>query len=146
MTSVGAHDICLPFLAWWELGYFPCEAYRNLCHFCIVCRKCGDRSLWGQLFHCGSASIPTGSNMLEVYFGTGKLFSSLWSCFILCFHTVSVPHPTMCVNNWGWQGVEETIEGDSSYVRKISLCALCWKSKRTELSFVPFKVLFLTVF
>lgn len=37
-------------------------------------------------------------------------------------------------------------EGDSSYVSKISLCALCWKSKRTELSFVPFKVLFLTVF
>lgn len=44
VTYVGAHDIFLSLLAWCELSYSPCKACRNLCHFCKVCRKCGDRN------------------------------------------------------------------------------------------------------
>lgn len=39
----------------------------------------------------------------------------------------------------------KTIKKESSFVNKISLCALCWKYKRTKLSFIQFKVLFLTL-
>lgn len=53
-----------------------------------------------------------------------------------------MPHPTVCVNNWGQQGLGKTIEEDSSFVSKISLRTLC---KRAKLSFVQFKVLFLTL-
>lgn len=31
------------------------------------------------------------------------------------------------------------------FANKISLCTLCWKCKRTKLSFIQFKVLFLTL-
>lgn len=57
-----------------------------------------------------------------------------------------LPHPTVCdSNNWRQQGVGKTIKKEPSFVNKISLCALCWKYKRTKLSFIQFKVLFLTL-
>lgn len=64
----------------------------------------------------------------------------LFSAASFCASTqVILPHPTVCVNNWGWQRVGRQL-------RKIlvmsvrSLCLLCWKCQRTKLSSIQFKV------
>lgn len=115
LTSVGAHDICLSLLAWWEVSYFPCEAYRSLCHFCIVCRKCGDRNLSHSCYIEALQGSPQGPICWRFtwvqrgyfhHFGAVSFCASTRVAFLL--------HPTICVNNWGWQGVEDTIEEDSS--------------------------------
>lgn len=89
---------------------------------------------------------PHGANLLEVDLGTGRLFSCLWYYFILCFHSggLFTSSQYLCQQQLEAAGGRED-KKESSFVNKISLCALCWKYKRTKLSFIQFKVLFLTL-
>lgn len=83
--SIGTHDICLSLLAWWEVGCFPCEVYRNPCHFCIVCRKCGDRNLSHSCYIEALQSFQQGPICWGLLGYREVIFISL-SRFILCFH------------------------------------------------------------
>ena len=68
----------------------------------------------------GCTRILTGPNLLEVYWGTGRLFSSLWSCFILCFHSGGLLASSHCLHQRGGS------RGWGEWLRKIPVMSVRW--------------------
>lgn len=117
VTSVGVYNIFLSLLAWCELCYCtPCEACRYLCHFCKVCRKCGDRNSSHSCYNESVQGSPQGPICWSCTWAQESYFN-LFGTASFCASTqvAFLPHPTICVNNWGQQGVGKTSDEDSFF-------------------------------
>lgn len=103
VTSVGAYDILFfvsACLVWTDL-LSPWGAQEPV-SFCKVCRKCGYRNASHSCYNKAVQGSPQGPICWRYTWVQGGYFhlldiTSFWASIQVDF----LPHPTICVNNWG---------------------------------------------